>query len=823
MNKIFYWLVCIFLGLCVIAVLSLGTGWYFMKRSLPDYDATYSINGTLGDIQIVRDAYAVPHIFADQNADVYFGLGFAHAQDRLWQMLLQRRAAQGRLSELFGRRTIQLDRLLRRLDIYNLSRDSVAYQSESAQTALTAYADGVNAWLRIVHDDALGRGAPEMFVFPAEITPWMPHDSLALMRMMAVEFTSQLRDEILNVKAAILLGSDRWRDLATDGMDSNFDPLPDLAWLGEDNKTAIRQNPAPDTLHPFATLTTGGASNVWAVAGHRARGKKPLFANDPHLMLSAPSVWMLAGLQFADRQMIGATLPGVPLILSGRSKKLAWGVTVSYVDDLDVYIERVNPKDESEYLTPNGYAPFRTEQASIEIHGSPPEQITMRWTQNGPIISNKDGFHVDDITPEEHVVSMNWVALRSDDRSFTAALGVMHSDSVDEARVAGADYRSPSLNLALADENDIAMQLIGRVPKRDARHTTQGRWPSQGWLPQNRWLGEFDYSDNLFIKNPKNGLIANTNNQTTSQPFPNHLSYAWGDTQRIRRLIDLMGGREIHTRSSFVETQLDSVSEAARGLLPLIAKELWFSTTIAEPNTPEALRQRAIDLLAEWNGEMTPHQPEPLIFAAWTRHLQKRLLSDELGVLSATLAVLRPVFIERVFRNIDGAGVWCDIIQSESVETCGDIARHSLDEALMELRQLLGDDVGAWRWGQVHQAHQDHQVLGRGFLGWFFNIRQEVAGGDNTLQNASLMSNGATPYASNHAAGYRMVVDFADLESSLYIISTGQSGHFLSPHYDDLSQIWRRGEYIPMVLDPNLVRTNARGVTDLVPKLEGAE
>ncbi len=189
---------------------------------------------------------------------------------------------------------------------------------------------------------------------------------------------------------------------------------------------------------------------------------------------------------------------------------------------------------------------------------------------------------------------------------------------------------------------------------------------------------------------------------------------------------------------------------------------------------------------------MTPHQPEPLIFAAWTRHLQKRLLSDELGVLSATLAVLRPVFIERVFRNIDGAGVWCDIIQSESVETCGDIARHSLDEALMELRQLLGDDVGAWRWGQVHQAHQDHQVLGRGFLGWFFNIRQEVAGGDNTLQNASLMSNGATPYASNHAAGYRMVVDFADLESSLYIISTGQSGHFLSPHYDDLSQIWRR-------------------------------
>ncbi len=276
--------------------------------------------------------------------------------------------------------------------------------------------------------------------------------------------------------------------------------------------------------------------------------------------------------------------------------------------------------------------------------------------------------------------------------------------------------------------------------------------------------------------------------------------------------------REVHTRESFIEAQLDTVSYTARSLLPLVAADLWFTGEAAPEGTPERQRQRALLLLAEWNGEMNEHLPEPLIYAAWMRALQDRLIRDELGpVLADEFPHVEPLFIERVFRDIDGASVWCDVVQSAAVETCTDIARQSLDDALVWIGDRYGPNLESLRWGDAHEARHDHEVLGElPVIRWLVNIRQSTSGGDNTLLRGRTSGKDPDPFTNVHGAGYRGVYDFADPDSSVFITATGQSGH------PDLGELWRRGEYIPMSLDPALARAAAVGVTRLVPDT-GAE
>jgi penicillin G amidase len=396
----------------------------------------------------------------------------------------------------------------------------------------------------------------------------------------------------------------------------------------------------------------------------------------------------------------------------------------------------------------------------------------------------------------------------------------MQAGSVDEALAAAELYISPSQNLTMADGERVAMKLVGAMPRRDPAHQSLGRVPSPGWRAENRWLGRFPFSGNPEFIDPPGGILGNTNNKIIDRTFPDHVSFDWGDSQRVFRWQFLMQNREVHTRESFIEAQLDTVSFTARSLLPLIAADLWFTGEAATDGTPERQRQRALALLAEWNGEMNEHLPEPLIYAAWMRALQDRLIRDELGpVLADEFPHVEPLFLERVFRDIDGAAVWCDVIQSAPVETCTDIARMALDDALVWIAEHHGGALESLRWGDAHEARHDHDVLGEvPLLRWLVNIRQSTSGGDQTLMRGLTAGFDPEPFLNVHGAGYRGVYDFADPDSSVFITSTGQSGHPFSRHYDDLGELWRRGEYIPMSLDPELARAAAVGVTRLVPR-----
>jgi penicillin amidase len=399
-----------------------------------------------------------------------------------------------------------------------------------------------------------------------------------------------------------------------------------------------------------------------------------------------------------------------------------------------------------------------------------------------------------------------------------AAIGLMYADDVRSAITAAEKYIAPAQNLTLVDRTTIAMKTVGANPRRAALHQSKGRMPTLGWRPENRWQGRLPHASNPTFIAPVGGIIGNTNNKVIDREFPLHMSYTWGDSQRVHRWQRLMQGRQVHTRDSFIEAQLDTVSFTARSLLPLVAADLWFTGESAPDGTPERQRQRALALLAEWNGEMNEHLPEPLLYSAWMRALQTRIIKDELGPLEAEFTHVEPLFIERVFRDVDGASIWCDVIQSAAKESCTDVARLALDDAIIWVEEKYGRNLESLRWGDAHQATHDHQVLGKvALLRSFVNIRQSTSGGDNTLQRGKTIGTGPDPFLNSHAAAYRGVYDFADPDSSVFIISTGQSGHFLSRYYDDMAQLWRRGEYVPMSLDEELARAAAVGVTRLLP------
>jgi penicillin amidase len=819
MAQLYRWLLRTATGVVVLFVGALGLVYYFASRSLPDYSGTYEVDGISAPVEIVRDNADVPHIFGQSDEDVFFALGYAHAQDRLWQMTMLRRTVQGRLSELFGNRTVKIDSLLRRFDLYNLAVSSVDAQDARTLEMLKAYSAGVNAWINEVNSGARGRGAPEMWIFSQAIAPWQPADSIAILKVMALQLSGHLEEEVLRARTSLLLSPERVADILPDAPGAGTAALPRYAELVKDVPFYLADSRMPfDPLSPVKPLPLAGASNAWAAGVSRSATGSTLLANDPHLGLTAPSIWYLARLELSTGGVIGGTIPGLPLILTGRSADLGWGLTSSYLDDQDVYIEEVNPQNPDEYRTPEGWAPFRSRDSIITVAGAPAVTIKLQWTDNGPVLP-PDQYDLRTIRPAGHVTSVAWTALSDRDTSLSAGMGIMRAHNVDQAISAAKDFVSPSQNLMLADRNRIAMKTIGAFPRRNLGHQSQGRLPTYGHLAQNRWIGTLPYATNPEFLDPEGGLLGNTNNKVIDRPFPDHMSYEWGDTQRINRWRLLMQSREVHTRESFIEAQLDTVSFTARSLLPLIGADLWFTGEAASAGTLEAERQTALQLLANWNGDMNEHLPEPLIYSAWLRALQKRLINDELGPLADEFSHVEPLLIERVYRNTENASVWCDVVQSERIETCSEISKAALDDAIIWLKDTYGQDLQSLRWGAAHEATHDHPTLGEvPVLKWFVNIRQSTSGGDNTLLRGRTSGQDPNPFQNVHAAGFRGVYDFADPDSSVFIISTGQSGHPLSRHYDDLGELWRRGEYIPMSLDPALARAAAVGIMELVPR-----
>ena len=823
MAKVLKWLFRIIGGSLVLSFIILAIILYIVLRSIPDYEKRAELPGIIAPIEIVRDTYNVPHIYGKNDTDLYFGLGYAHAQDRLWQLVVDRLTAQGRLSEIFGNQALPLDEFMRRLNIYSLAQKSVIAQDDRTKEALESYAAGINARFLEINRNSLGRGAPELLLYNIPLASWHPADSIALLKLFALNSSSHYAKEILRARTLITLPDpQRVKDILPDSPETNGEATTEV--LGKLDRNASlspsQYQVNPNFFNSFTNNRFGGASNSFAAGDHRTAADGTLLANDPHFKLSVPSKFYLAHLDLSVGGVIGGTIPGIPTIIAGRTPYIGWGISASYADNQDLFAEEVKKSDSSMYRTPDGWKKFRTEETYIKIRGDKSKKITLKWSENGPIL-NKITSQISDITPESHEMALSWTMLSPNDTSISALINLTYSMDVSAALIALEKHIAPALNYTIIDSENIALQLAGRLPKRNGNHTTKGRLPSLGYIKENRWLGYKPYNTNPRFINPKNGLIANTNNKVSDVKFPDHISFDWGDTQRIERLSRLMESREVHTRESFIEAQLDTVSFPAKSLLPIIGGNLWYTPVTTSNSDLGQDVKVALKLLAEWNGEMNEHLPEPLIFYSWMQNLQKRLIQDELGVLSQEFRNFDPIFLERVFRNIEGASVWCDIVQSVALENCEEVAKLALYDAVSELREKYKLDISSLRWGDAHTAMHDHLTLGHiPVLNLLINLRQSVSGGDFTLQRGLSSGDPYNPFENVHAAVYRGVYDFSDPDSSLYVISTGQSGHLFSRHYDDLGQLWRRGEYITMSLDPDLARAASNGITKIIPASE---
>ena len=788
----------------VVAVV--GVIYYLLSNSIPPYNQQLKSAEISQSTSIIRDTYAVPYIKSLNDEDSFFALGYTHAQDRLWQMILLRRIAQGRLSEILGSKALEGDTLMRTISIYEKAQESEKYQTKHMSKLLNSYSAGINTYINQISEMGLGRGGPEFFLFTSEISPWRPADSIAIIKLIGFLSSNNARLEILRTQLMLAkISSERLNDIFEEPPFINDPKSQIISYLIKSdkdiNKVIVNKDSQKKLFSSWIQppiASSLGASNIFAVMPSRSGTGSSLAASDPHSAFTAPSNFMLVSIDLSSGNVIGGTIPGIPAILIGRNKNIGWGISNAKIDDQDLFIEKLNPENPLQYFTDKGMADFDIEHEIIKIKNERSVTIEIKNTKNGPILPLK-ALGSQTIRPKGHEISMSWTGLSSTDRSIEALISIMFAKSIAEAEKNLPLLEAPGQNVMLVDKENISIVTAGAIPARKVNHSTRGTMPSLAWIDKNSWIGRLSFDKHPKIYNPKSGIVINTNNKTTNANFPNHISYDWGDSQRIIRANNLLKKRQFHTVSSFKEIQTDTVSVSARILLPLLARNLWFNPGTNKEFDFNTSEEKVIELLSEWNGDMNQNSSEPLIYVTWINEFQKMVMRDELGSLYNNMKNIRPLFLERVLRDKNGASKWCDIAQTSLTETCEQIAKSALRVAVKTLEEKFGLDINEWRWGEAHIAIHKPQIIGSWpALSFFTNIVHEISGGDNTLMMSRMVNSSKNQNTASHGSTLRAIFDFSSNNVSLFILSTGQSGHFLSKHYDDQSILWQQEQYITM-------------------------
>ncbi|MSP82133.1 MAG: penicillin acylase family protein [Alphaproteobacteria bacterium] len=746
-------------ALFCLVVVGLGA-FLWLRSSLPDLDGTVSVTGLGGPAEIARDRHGVPIITAAGYDDAMFALGFVHAQDRLFQMDLQRRTAAGTLAELLGDRAVAFDRRLRPLGLAAAAQSSWDAQDAATVVAYTAYADGVNAFLA-------GHGGAwplEYVLLRADPAPWHPIDSILVLKAMSLLLGTNLEREVLRLHLAA-----RFTPGEIDDLLSGPGDLPPL------DEFPIR----PAATAGGTGAAEPGGSNGWVIAGSRTDTGKPILANDPHLGLGLPGIWYLARIETPDTRLVGATLPGLPALVIGHNGHVAWGFTNTYADTQDLFIERLNPDNPEEYFDPDrGWRAFESRPETIRVQGGEDIAVTVRATRHGPVVSDADPDLQALIGPGR-VAALAWTALLPGDTTPSVAGHL--AGVVDTARfiAAASRYLGPIQNMMVADEaGSIAVIAPGLVPLRAAR---DGRVPAPGWTRAGDWTGFLPVAGLPRIVDPPTGRIVTANDNWLPAGFLHLITHDWAPSFRARRIAGLLDAHPGWSLDSVTAMQRDRVSLAARELLPVLRS--------VTPRTE--IGRRALGLLTSWDGAMEGELAQPLVFSAWLIEVSRRLIADELGPELAAGWAPDPAFLARALAG----SPWCDDRTTALPEDCATIATEAFEAAMADLAARYGDDPAGWRWDRAHRAHHRHPILGRlPIIGDLFVVSQGIGGDRFTIDVSDLGGDPDDPFGSGFGAGFRGVYDLADLERSRFVIAVGQSGNPFSPHHTDLAAAWLGNE-----------------------------
>jgi penicillin amidase len=785
-------LVGIFLAILGLAALG---GFLYVRQSLPAWEGEMAVPGLRAPVEILRDRFGVPHIFARSERDAHFALGFVHAQDRLWQMEMNRRLGAGRLAEALGARALEADRFLRTLGVRRAAQANLARFDQDTRRHLDAYAAGVNAFL--FTQPVL---PPEFLMSRLKFETWTPVDSVTWLKMMAWDLGGNWRNELLRMRLSRTLPLARIHEFLPPYPGDAPLQIRELRELYPDKEpTRITEMGTERETDPLGSVPLSG-SNSWVVA--QGASGKPLLANDPHLGLTAPPVWYLAHLEAPGLSAIGGTLPGVPGVLIGRNARIAWGFTSTGPDVQDLYLEKIDTL--GQYLTPQGPRAFTVLREEIRVKNEASQTLEVRVSRHGPVISDVSRSALE-ATPRGYALALQWTALAEDDLTMQAALRIAKAANWSDFQSVSRQLHSPQQTASYADvDGNIGFIAAGRVPLRKPANDLKGLAPAPGWDARYDWAGYIPFAELPQALNPPGGTFVSANHKIVPPGYRHHITAEWQPPYRARRIHELLSKHASHSVATFAAIQLDTVSLAVRELLPLLLA--------APPASDEA--GKVMKMLAAWDGTMAPERPEPLIVTAWWRELARALYADELGEsFTGRTWAARAVFL----RNALSTGSqWCDDVRTPAVESCDALVADSLEKALRDLKKRYGPDAQAWAWGEAHAAHHRHRPFSRNpWLAPWFDIAVP-SGGDGYTINAGLGDFGdeAAPYASRHAASYRAIYDLGDPQASLFIHSGGQSGNPLSPHYRAFTDAWARGEYIPMVTDR--ARLEAEGAQRLV-------
>ena len=795
-RKIGKWGGIILLALVTIIALVLTDRYGAARQSVDVHEGRFQLAGLVAPVDIIRDENSVPHIFGSTEEDVAFGLGVTHAQDRLWQMELFRRVGQGRLAELLGSFALPADRYLRTLDLYGQAQKTVPALAPESQSLLEAYAAGVNSYLA-QRDIPL----PPEFLFMAHSPePWVPADSIVMIKLLALGLSGNATRELSRARLAEVLTTDQLAAFFPPYPGDGPVALPDLASLYAD--TPIREAAAaiPD-------IGPKGASNNWVVDGSHTASGKPLLANDPHLGMLAPSIWYLAHLAYPDRNVVGGTIAGVPSVVLGRNDHIAWGYTNTGPDTQDLYVERLNPDNANEYLTPDGYQTFDERTEIIKVRFGADETFIVRSTRNGPVLP-ADFFGADELIEEGHVLALSWTAFASPDLTIEAGHNITKAKNFEEFRNALRSYVAPMQNMVFANvDGEIGFIAPAHIPVRNDAHQTQGLIPTPGWKEENAWVGVIPFDGLPQTFNPPSGKIVTANNKIVTDSYPYLITKQWDLPYRAERIEELLAASTEHTVESFNVMLMDNGSSFAAKFAPMLLSRASDKEETAD------VRAR----LAAWGHTMDGDQAEPILFLSWMRELTRLVYADELQEEFASRWRFRPVFMEQVLTGVEGKEVWCDNVTTLEVEeSCADLVDEALTKAVADAKARFGDDMSTWRWDEAHPVVNRH-IPGSflPLLGEALTIARPSSGGNHTINRGQHSIGSSNPFDNIHAAGYRAVYDLADLDASRYMISTGQSGNPFSPDFDHLATEWADGGSIAIQTDRDAINAMAR--MELVP------
>ncbi len=756
--------------------------------SLPTYEGSLSLPGLEKKVEVFWDSHAIPHVFADNEHDLFFAQGYLHAQERLWQMDMTRRFLSGRLAEIFGNFSVpwrelssqfrrqtsaDFDFFIRLLGVRRTATACLEVLPEADIRRLEAYSRGVNRYI-----DACKRLPWEFRLLRYQPEPWRPEDSLVIAKGFAFLLSPALFTRLNQIALAAKLRDqpERLRSLFP-GYPENGPTI--TAALQESTQNLWRFTNA--TFAGTAWHGSGHGSNSWAIASSRSASGSPILCNDPHLRMTLPSIWYLMHLRaeinsLGDEafEVWGASVPGSPCIHIGHNRWIAWGITAALCDDLDLYREKLHPVEPELYLRGYEWLKITSRPEIIRIRGGSAITRNVRSTCHGPVISD-----FDEDRGSRELLSLKWTA-HDPSREVCCLYGVNQAHDWNGFLVALSHQTAPTLNYLYADQRgNIGYSLAGKIP---VRSQLPSLLPLNGWSQRNEWQGYIPFDELPRLYNPPEGMIAAANNKPVDGSYRYDISGFFEPPYRIQRIRSLLGERKISGVNDMVNIQMDVVSLHGKTVIDHLKMDL------RQVVTDGSKTKCAADRLLKWDGRCHGESVEATIFHVFFHRLMVNLLVPVLGEeLFYGYAEIFNQSLVPVDRILDSPNsVWFKDCRRLKL-----VAR-SLEEAVDELTLALGGDSSRWQWGRIHTLSLNHNLGRITFLRNCLSLGPFPSFGDNTTINLGFHRH-SDPYRHTVGASLRVVIDFGDWRNSGFVLPSGQSGHPFLAYYRDQTDLWRNG------------------------------